>query len=75
MFAGVDGDIESGLDVEELNPLKVVFSEDTSDLVLKRVVVPGIKVKDVKVNFCQDKRVKNDFSGAVFGLVIYALLG
>ncbi len=42
---------------------------------LKRVVAPGIKVKDVKVNFCQDKRVKNEFSDAVFGLVILCSTG
>ena len=75
MSAGVEGDMESGLDVEKLKLLKVVFSEDTSDLVMKRVVAPGIKVKDVKVNFCQDKRVKNEFSDAVFGLVILCSTG
>ena len=70
MFAGVEGDVESGFDVEELKPSKVDFSEDMSDPVLKRVVDPGIKVKDVKVDFCLDKRAKNEFSDAVFGLVI-----
>ena len=36
-----------------------------TDKVLKRVVAPGIKVKDVKVDFCLD-----EFSDAVFGLLI-----
>ena len=42
---------------------------------LKRVVAPGIKVKDVKVDFCLDKSAKNEFSDAVFGLVILCSTG
>ncbi len=75
MFVGLEEDIESGLDIEELKALKMFFSEDMSDLVLKRVVAPRIKVKDVKVDFCLDKRAKNEVSDAVFGLVILCSTG
>ena len=51
------------------------FLEDSNELILKHTVAPAMKIHNFTVNLSLEKCTRNEFSGAIFELVIACSTG